>query len=327
MAKDDKLLYDVFISYRRRDGAELAQVVYQALTARGYRVFMDVRGLPSGRFDNSLLKTIGETPDFVPVLTPECCARRPEEDDWFYREVEHALLSHRNVIPITSEGFEPPKHTSPDELMSKLCFHHAVQYSHEYADAAIDRLCRMLTTIPTHEHGGFRLSLQFGRWKFAVGLGLCVLAAFIVAFLTLGPWKPVAVTSPPPPGQTPSGANKMPQEQTGFSTTITDPRDGDRVSSPCPVRITVSREYAEVWVIVNPTRTSGDYWVQPKAQMTDDKEWTAQAYIGRPGDSDIGKTFRIRAVVNPKISLKEGDVLNAWPAAFGQSQIIEVIRK
>lgn len=327
MAKDDRPLYDVFISYRRRDGAELAQIVYQALTARGYRVFMDVRSLPSGRFDASLLKTIEEAPDFVPVLTPECSARRPEEDDWFYREVEHALLSHRNVVPITSEAFQPPKQVPPDELISRLSFHHAVQYSHEYAEAAIDRLCRMLTTKPRRARRGIHSSLPFGGWKVAAVLGLCVLAAFVVAFITLGLWKPVPPTSPPTHGQAPSEVGKMSQEQAGFTTTIITPRDGDRVSSPCPVRIMVSRENADVWVIVNPTRTGGDYWVQPKAQLTGEKEWTAQAFIGKAGDSDIGKTFRIRAVVNPKIPLKDGDVLNAWPAAFGQSQIIEVIRK
>lgn len=312
MAKDDKPLYDAFISYRRRDGAELAQVVYQALTARGYRVFMDVRSLPSGRFDASLLKTIEEAPDFVPVLTPECSARRPEEDDWFYREVEHALLSHRNIVPITSEAFQPPKQVSPDELISKLRFHHAVQYSHEYAEAAIDRLCRMLTTKPSQARRGIRSSLTFGGWKFAVGAGVTILAGFVAAFLTLQ--KPVPQSGPGPPPE---------------FTMILEPIDGARAPSPCPVLVMsyVSQENADVWVIVNPTGTSGEYWVQPKAPLTGKKEWTAQAYIGRPGDSDIGKTFRIMAVVNPKIPLKEGDVLNAWPAAFGQSQIIEVIRK
>lgn len=315
MAKDNKPLYDVFISYRRRDGAELAQVVYQSLTARGYRVFMDVRSLPSGRFDTSLLKTIEEAPDFVPVLTPDCSARRPEEDDWFYKEVEHALLLEKNVAPITSEAFEVPEQVTPDESISKLCHHHAVQYNHEYADAAIDRLCRMLTTKPRRARLGIGFSLTFGRWKFAVGAGVTILASFVAAFLTLLTLhEPVTVSGPGPPPE---------------FTMILEPIDGARAPSPCPVLVVsyVSQENADVWVIVNPTRTSGEYWVQPKAHLTAKKEWTAQAYIGRPGDSDIGKTFRIRAVVNPKIPLKEGDVLNAWPAAFGQSQIIEVIRK
>lgn len=33
--------YDIFISYRRDGGFDLAQVIYEKLSKRGYRVFMD----------------------------------------------------------------------------------------------------------------------------------------------------------------------------------------------------------------------------------------------------------------------------------------------
>ena len=42
--------FDVFISYRRSDGAELAKVVRNYLTSRGLRVFLDTRELIDGQY-------------------------------------------------------------------------------------------------------------------------------------------------------------------------------------------------------------------------------------------------------------------------------------
>ena len=37
--------YDVFVSYKRKDGAELADIISQQLLTRRFRVFLDVRDL------------------------------------------------------------------------------------------------------------------------------------------------------------------------------------------------------------------------------------------------------------------------------------------
>jgi hypothetical protein len=83
---------------------------------------------------------------------------------------------------------------------------------------------------------------------------------------------------------------------------------------------------AEVWVIVHPTLVS-DYWIQPRLTVRGDGKWRVNAYIGRPGNVDVGKHFEIMAVANPKEPLKEGDVLRYWPEAAAKSQLIEVVRK
>jgi hypothetical protein len=70
--------YDLFISYRREGGGDLAHLLRIALERRGSRVFLDVRELRAGPFDVALLRHIESTPNFVVLLTPGCldrCAR------------------------------------------------------------------------------------------------------------------------------------------------------------------------------------------------------------------------------------------------------------
>jgi hypothetical protein len=83
---------------------------------------------------------------------------------------------------------------------------------------------------------------------------------------------------------------------------------------------------AQLWIIVHPMETS-DYWVQPKVTVRKEGLWRVQVYIGRPGNIDVGKHFEMMAVVNPKQTLREGNVLGTWPEAQSQSDVIEVIRK
>ena len=43
--------YDIFISYRRDGGDTLSQLIYDRLTHRGYRVFLDIESLNAGKFN------------------------------------------------------------------------------------------------------------------------------------------------------------------------------------------------------------------------------------------------------------------------------------
>jgi hypothetical protein len=69
-----------------------------------------------------------------------------------------------------------------------------------------------------------------------------------------------------------------------------------------------------------------DHWVQPQATIHRDLTWTAKAYIGRPGDVDVGIHFKITAVGDPKDPLCEGDILQQLPKADWRSDTIEVVR-
>ena len=64
----DKRL-DVFISYRRSNGSQLASLLKVHLEIRNISVFLDVDRLPEGKFDNNLLKSIRSARNFILVLT------------------------------------------------------------------------------------------------------------------------------------------------------------------------------------------------------------------------------------------------------------------
>jgi hypothetical protein len=135
--------YDVFISYRRSGGSELAQLVYRALQARGYRVFLDVREMPAGSFDQTLIRILAQAKDVV-VLLSEGCLDRVRAEDWFREEIIRALAGSASVVPLKTNDFVFPSAESLPPEMRPLLMRHAVGYSHELSDASLDSLCKRL---------------------------------------------------------------------------------------------------------------------------------------------------------------------------------------
>lgn len=83
----DKSL-DVFVSYRRSNGSQLASLLKVHLQLRGFSVFIDVERLEAGKFDNNLLQSIQKAKHFLLVLTPnalERCRGDTERKDWVHR--------------------------------------------------------------------------------------------------------------------------------------------------------------------------------------------------------------------------------------------------
>lgn len=83
----DKTL-DVFVSYRRSNGSQLASLLKVHLQLRGFSVFIDVERLEAGKFDNNLLNSIRQAKHFILVLTPSAldrCIEDAEGKDWVHR--------------------------------------------------------------------------------------------------------------------------------------------------------------------------------------------------------------------------------------------------
>ena len=130
----------VFISYRREGGARLARVVQMELERRGYPCFLDVDDLGAEHFDERLLREIERTPNLVLVLAPGSLDRCRRHDDWLRREIIHALKHGKNVVPLLADGFQfPAEGKLPAELWS-LQRQNGIVYSHEYFNAAFDKL-------------------------------------------------------------------------------------------------------------------------------------------------------------------------------------------
>lgn len=97
----------VFISYRR-DDEQGALNIYQDLTSRWFDrfdVFIDYRGLGSGKFEAEIFDNIRSRAHFLVLLTRHALDRCSDPNDWLRREIILALEIDTNIVPITYEGF------------------------------------------------------------------------------------------------------------------------------------------------------------------------------------------------------------------------------
>jgi hypothetical protein len=138
--------FDVFISYRRDKGAEVARLLAEKLQSRGYRVFLDVDALGSGEWGKELKDRIDECPDFIAVVTDGYFVRCANPDDVVRREIAHALERKATVVPLLVGEGGIPQDLPPD--IGGISAHNGVRYLHEYADQAVDKVCGFLRSTP-----------------------------------------------------------------------------------------------------------------------------------------------------------------------------------
>ena len=148
-----KVTYDIFISYRRDGGDTLAQLVYDRLTDRGYKVFLDVESLRSGKFNEKLLEVIDQCKDVVVILPPGALERCRNEGDWLYLEISHALKARKNIIPVMMKGFEWTQDI-PENLQELQNFN-GIRDSKEYFDAVIDKMTQLM-----HSRASSRIAIS-----------------------------------------------------------------------------------------------------------------------------------------------------------------------
>ncbi len=95
----------VFLSYRRKPSEYMAWAIYQFLTYRGFDVFLDVETINSGAFSRVILSQIDARAHFIPIITHGTLDRCVNEGDWVRREIEYAIATKRNIVPIMMNGF------------------------------------------------------------------------------------------------------------------------------------------------------------------------------------------------------------------------------
>ena len=125
---------DVFVSYRRSNGSQLASLLKVHLEIRNLSVFLDVEGLEAGKFDNNLLQSIRSARNFVLVLTPgalDRCMNDDDQRDWIHKEVACALSSNCNIIPVFDNFFMPEASSLP-LTMQALTSYNGVKWIHDY---------------------------------------------------------------------------------------------------------------------------------------------------------------------------------------------------
>ncbi|MBQ8274497.1 MAG: toll/interleukin-1 receptor domain-containing protein [Bacteroidaceae bacterium] len=115
---------DIFISYRRKGGLQMAESLYEWLTVKkGYSVFFDKKSLREGRWDKELRRQVRLCKDFLLIVDKHLFDRMfdstyPKEEDWVRQELSEVINRGDdvvNIIPIILPKAVLPK-VLPDDI-------------------------------------------------------------------------------------------------------------------------------------------------------------------------------------------------------------------
>ncbi len=133
----------VFISYRRTN-FWTALAIFQNLNANGYDVFFDYKSIPSGDFEQVITENVNSRAHFIVILSPSALNRCNVPGDWLRKEIELAIESKRNIVPLMMEGFDFGSPATVNALTGKLAElkkYNAMGIPVEYFDEALKKLC------------------------------------------------------------------------------------------------------------------------------------------------------------------------------------------
>ena len=232
--------YDVFISYRRDGGDQMAILLHDRLVAKGFRVFLDIESLNSGIFNTKLLQVIENCTDFVVILSKGSLDRCLNEGDWVRCEIAHALRTRKNVVPIMLRDFVWPE-LLPYDILSLPMQNGVNSPGTEYFDATVDRLVdKFLLSIPKKQKNG----------KIIIAAVAALAAVACIAMIYLNqPRSPPDQNSanappeteslqdaptPEPPTQEPPSREPPTREPPPSETPAADPQETDAPPSDTP---------------------------------------------------------------------------------------------
>ncbi len=122
---------DVFISYSRSD-SDIAEKLYEALTAQGKRVWYDKENLTDGGdFMDEIIKAIKTAKYFVPILTENIIDEKKDShvyrNEWDTAFTVATSMGRTYIIPIAENGLDFYKAAIPERMQK----HNAIFFSKE----------------------------------------------------------------------------------------------------------------------------------------------------------------------------------------------------
>ena len=135
---------DVYVSYPRRGGAELASLIKMNLQLRGFSVYADAHDSVST--NANVLNYVREAKNFVIILSPNAldeCIGDLENKSQLHKEIVTALQNDCNIIPVIDD-FQFPDPEELPENMRALCYFNGVRWVHDYQEACVDKLERFI---------------------------------------------------------------------------------------------------------------------------------------------------------------------------------------
>jgi len=146
--------FDIFISYRRKGGFDIAKLIYDRLRMDGYSVSFDIDTLINGNFDIELEQRVNDCKDFLLVLNPGIFDRffvssedYDPDNDWVRREIICALKTKKNIVPLALEGFVFPKSLPPE--VNDIRNKNSIDLYTKYFEAAYERIKSFLISKPS----------------------------------------------------------------------------------------------------------------------------------------------------------------------------------
>lgn len=141
---------DIFISYRRIDGRDVARTIQLALGKEGFEnVFFDYNSMREGMFNKQILTAINHCKDFVLILSPQSMLRCANQEDWVAKEIQTAIEAGCKIIPVQ---INEPFTQWPDNFPPRFNFIKQIEFltlrTDEYFDASIKRLISWLDSKP-----------------------------------------------------------------------------------------------------------------------------------------------------------------------------------
>lgn len=137
-------MYDIFISYRREDGAQYARILQLELQKRGYHVFLDYDELTDGIFGENIRQAIEDAPVFIAILSPHYLDRCIHEHDWVRGELLMAVKLNKHFIPIDPDNkFRGIPEGIPSEIANFVGSHQPSGISFgQFMNATIDMMVK-----------------------------------------------------------------------------------------------------------------------------------------------------------------------------------------
>jgi hypothetical protein len=236
----------VFVSYRRADES-WGLAIFQNLTQHGYDVFIDYDGIASGNFETVILENIRARAHFLVLLTPTALERCGDPKDWMRREIEAALDSQRNIVPLMLGGFDFDTPAIASQLTGKLAVlkeYNGLEIPKaRFFSSEMERLRSRFLNVPVdavlhstspsaqqaaleqkvkairaagEQHDEFHES-KVRPWLIGGGaVGVAVLAALWVFLLPQSPaLSPPQAPTSPPPVSSPAPGPKAPKPPNG----------------------------------------------------------------------------------------------------------------
>jgi serine/threonine-protein kinase len=134
----------VFVSYRRKPSAILAQLIMKDLKAQGIEVYLDIERMEgAGAFPTRLFQAIEASDVFLCLLGDETL-----ESEWVQNEIQHAHEIGKPMIPVFQESYTPiPLDQVPTQHIKALLEFDGVyifDVKNVYVPQAVEALARMI---------------------------------------------------------------------------------------------------------------------------------------------------------------------------------------